>query len=124
MLKSETIPVKCSRSELLRQRADLGRKIADIDAQLADLEARTPADEFSSVDLPPGVSRRAFREAASLIVGAYREGHVWHVSREAWFAARAKPARRAAAVALVTPNDDDVDEILRGGGLRIVRRSA
>jgi hypothetical protein len=111
-----------SRASLLRRRAELLEEQARVDRELADLEERAVLPgEFSSINLPPGTSRRSFREGAKLIVGAYRQGHVWHVSREAWFAARAKPARKA--VALVAPSSD-VDALIESAGLRITRRSA
>lgn len=125
-LSLQPTPVKRSRAVLLRRRAELLEDAARIDRELADLEAiAAPADTFTSLDLPPGTSRRAFREAAALIPGAFRCGHVWHVDRAAWFAARAKPAART-SIALVasSPAVDDADDIIRGAGLRVTRRSA
>lgn len=115
-----------SRATLLRRRADLLEEQARIDRELADLEAKAaPADLFSSDDLPPGTSRRTFRETAALIVGAYRSGATWFVARDAWFAHRAKPARKSVALAVVTRTaESDADAAIARAGLRPTRRSA
>lgn len=48
------------------------------------------SDDYSSINLPRGVSRRSFRErcASGRVDGARREGRIWTCSRSAWHASR------------------------------------
>lgn len=126
MLTPKTTTVKSSRASLLRRRAELLEGAARIDRELADLEANaSPADTFTSRDLPPGCpSRRAFAEACRTIVGCFRSGHTWHCPRDQWFGRRAK---RTVAIALTKASADapaSVDAIIHDAGFRATRKSA
>jgi len=63
-------------------------------ARLAEREGSSETDWFSTENLPPGVSRRTFREVARRIDGHIRDGHHLRVRRDDWLRARAA-ARKA-----------------------------
>lgn len=79
--------------------------------------------EFSSLSLPPNISRRTFREVcrSGAVADARRDGAVWRCSRAAWKAARSrKPSRNPTKPVIA----DDVSEWLANADLRPTRRSA
>jgi len=61
-------------------------------ARLAECEGAVDNEWFSTEDLPPGLSRRRFREVARTIAGHVRDGHHLRVRRDAWFRARERKA--------------------------------
>lgn len=81
------------------------------------------ARDWSSVDLPPGVSRRAFREtcARGEVAGAVRDGRLWRCTRGAWASARSRRPRTPRTMTTVT---DDVGSWLAAAGLRPTRGRA
>lgn len=106
--------------------AALRQEEASVLLELAELET-APALTYSSVALPRGVSRRAFRERcrAGLVLGAHREGRAWICSQDAWHSSlnRVVPALRV----LVRSNDDDAAiaaAAIAAAGLRPTRRTA
>jgi hypothetical protein len=117
---------------LLLKRSDALRFLADIDAELAARHARDEAggaDCFTSNDLPPGVSRRAFRELVNASGLGTKSGQVWSISKADWFALRRAPPKQRAteieangeAIASAVGAANDVDAMLAGAGLRASR---
>ncbi len=110
------------RAGLLLLRAALFREVAAIDSDLATLEGVDVSDSYTSHALPPGVSRRTFRQLcrSGHVHGARREGKVWRCSRDAWTAARAKAPPPTATLAA---NDDEaiVRRALDAAGLRATK---
>ena len=97
------------------------------DADLADLESVTEPTGYSALDLPRGVSRRAFRErcSAGCVPGARREGNVWICSREAWHSSRARSAPTLRIVPAPLAGDAAIAAAaIASAGLRSTRRSA
>ena len=90
-------------------------------AVAAELARRGTSDEYTSNELPTGVSRRAFRLrcAAGIVVGSSKEGHVWRCSRTAWHASfgGAKKARKVTP----EPEDANIDAMLLASGLRVTK---
>jgi hypothetical protein len=94
----------------------------------AELAKRTDsAATFTSTELPPRVTRRAFREACKAgRVEAWREGRGWACTREAWFAARRStpaPALRLAAPLPPSSEAEAAARDLEAAGLRATRRA-
>ncbi len=95
------------RAALFQTIAELHNRLAAAYHKAASLEASDQGDDFTSLALPSGVSRRAFRDtcASGRVVGAHRDGKVWRCSKSAWLAARSKaPLPRPAPS---PPNEDE-----------------
>ena len=96
--------------------SDLERAIKAIALEAVRAELRqlgVGAVPYTFDHLPPGVSRRTFREACAQITGAFKDGRAWVCPRDAWHAARSRPARPRAALRLVGA-DFDVEELVAG----------
>jgi hypothetical protein len=107
------------RAPLFQHIAELHRELAAAYDKAASIEATDQGEEFTSLALPSGVSRRAFRDtcASGRVLGAHRDGKVWRCSKSAWLAARTKaPAKRPTAPA--TNPDEAIAERALAAALR------
>jgi hypothetical protein len=115
------------RAALLRERAELLARVARIDLELAALEEREhgEVEEYSSVSLPLGATRRAFRErcAAGLVAGAHREGKTWRCSTEAWRASFARKAKLAIVPPTSEPDLEQLADVIVARSARPTRRA-
>lgn len=121
---------------LLLRRAGAMRLVADIDEALAAQHAReqaSGADRFTSDDLPPGVSRRTFREVVKASGLGEKDGQEWSIAKMDWYSVRraSKQTKQTASkteantLAIATPPAaNDVDAMLTSAGLRASRDSA
>jgi len=75
--------------------------------------------DYTSTQLPIGVSRRAFRVRCSsgVVVGAAKEGKSWRCTRAAWHASFDGPRKARVESA----NDADAVALLEAAGLRGTR---
>jgi hypothetical protein len=80
---------------------------------------------FTSVDLPPHVTRRRYAELcrSGRIAGATRDGAIWTCTRAAWEASRRRAAKvTAPARELAAPElEAEATELLASAGLRVMR---
>jgi hypothetical protein len=106
------------RAALFQTIAELHHRLATAYHKAASLEASDQGD-FTSLALPSGVSRRAFREtcASGRVVGAHRDGKVWRCSKSAWLAARSR-----APLPRLAPSPTNEDEAIAERALAAVLR--
>jgi len=114
---------------VLRALAGALEAAADLHYELAAIEERAhlESDEFSSLDLPPGMSKRVFHRACAAIQAAggpaRKLGRVWFVPRAALIAHRiVEPRPRLRLRGAVDNNvDTKAETFLALAGIRPTR---
>ena len=108
-----------ARTPLISDLGELLRELVrvEVDARLRELGVGAAA-EYSTISLPPGVTRRVFIEACrgGLVQNACKDGRSWTCTRDAWHRARGrKVAPPRPALRLVPSVDNYLASIGRGG---------
>lgn len=110
------------RAALLCRRAELLEAAARVDRELAALEGSDDCRGYTSIELPPHTTRRAFRQwcAAGHVEGAVKDGQTWICGREQWHASKRRNTRSAVEVIATVATDDGaaIDEALADAGFR------
>ncbi len=94
-----------------------------VDDRLRALGVATACADYTSDALPSGTSRRVFHETlrSGAVGGAMKSGRVWSCPREAWHAARLRPATAPPRLTLVRnePSIEELADLAMGiGGVR------
>ena len=85
--------------------------------ELASALATTDRGPFTSLELPPGCTRRRFAERCAEIAEATKDGRVWVCPCDAW---ERVARRRASPVVAIEPENDSAASLLAKAGVRRV----
>jgi hypothetical protein len=82
----------------------------------ARIAERREREQYSSIDLPAGFTRRRFAEIcrSGRVSDARRDGRIWTCSRAAWEGRRREVHKKPSL-------DERADALLTRAGLRVVR---